>query len=63
MGLLSLGIFLAIVGAVLKFAVTAETPHVDIKKAGHILLFSGVVIALLGLLLGFVDGSYEFGNH
>ncbi|GAW48962.1 MULTISPECIES: hypothetical protein [unclassified Nocardioides] len=63
MGLLGLGIFLAIAGSVLKFAVTVETPHVDIKKAGHILLYSGIVIAVLGLLLGFVDGSYEFGNH
>ncbi|QSR30791.1 hypothetical protein CFI00_12530 [Nocardioides sp. S5] len=63
MGLLGLGIFLAIVGAVLKFAVTAETPHVDIKKAGHILLYSGIAIAALGLLLGFADGSYTGGNN
>jgi hypothetical protein len=57
MGLLGLGIFLGIVGAVLRFAVTTNTPHIDLKKAGLILLYSGIVIAVLGLVLGLLDGS------
>lgn len=61
MGLLGLGIFLAIVGAVLRYAVTAQTPYVDLKKAGQILLYSGLAIAALGVVLGFVDGTY--GDH
>ncbi len=59
MGLLGLGIFLAIVGAVLRFAVTTEAPHVDLKKAGQILLYSGIAIAALGLVLDIAD----LGQH
>jgi cell division protein FtsX len=57
MGLLGLGIFLGIVGAVFRFAVTTNTPYVDLKKAGMILLYSGILIAVLGLILGILDGS------
>lgn len=59
MGLLGLGIFLGIVGAVLRFAVTTEAPHIDLKKAGQILLYSGIAIAALGLVLDITD----LGQH
>lgn len=58
---LGLGIFLAILGAVLRYAVTTQTPHVDVRKAGQIVLYSGIAIVALGLVLGFVDGPY--GRH
>lgn len=44
------GIFLAAVGAVLKYAVTATVAGVDIATVGTILMIAGVAIAVIGLL-------------
>jgi hypothetical protein len=55
MELLGFGIFLAIVGAVLKVAVKAENQYLDLSKTGQILLYSGIAISVIGLALTVLD--------
>jgi Domain of unknown function (DUF6458) len=54
-GLMALGIVLVVVGAIMRFAVSAHTSGFDIHKAGVILLLVGIgvfVVSLLILALG-----------
>lgn len=48
-GLLGLGIVLLIVGALMRYAVTATTEGFSINTAGVILLWAGVVAFIIGL--------------
>lgn len=48
-GLLGLGIVLLIVGALMRYAVTATTEGFSIHTAGVILLWAGVVAFVIGL--------------
>lgn len=50
-GLLVFGIVLAIVGAIMRFAVEATAEGFDIHQAGVILLLVGVGVAVVGLTL------------
>ena len=55
MGLMAFGIVLVVVGAIMRFAVSAKTSGFDIHKTGVILLLVGVgvfVISLVVLALG-----------
>jgi L-cystine uptake protein TcyP (sodium:dicarboxylate symporter family) len=52
------GIFLAVVGAILLFAVDAEVGGIDINVIGVILLIAGIA----GIILGFVM-TRPFGNR
>ena len=45
------GIFLVAVGAILSFAVTATVEGVDLVLVGYILMISGVVTTVIGLIL------------
>jgi len=52
---MALGIVLVVVGAIMKFAVSAKTSGFNINKAGLILLLVGIgvfVVSLLILVLG-----------
>lgn len=49
-GLIALGIILAVVGAIMRFAVKVRTSGFNIHTAGVILLIAGGVIFLLGLI-------------
>jgi vacuolar-type H+-ATPase subunit I/STV1 len=49
MGFLGLGFVLLIVGAVLRYAVTATATGFSINTAGVILLWAGVVAFILGV--------------
>ena len=51
MGLLVFGIVLAIVGAILRFAVKVTTTGFDIHQAGVILLWVGIAVAVVALVL------------
>ena len=51
MGILVFGIVLAIVGAIMTFAVKATAEGFDIHQAGIILLLVGVGVAVVGLIL------------
>ena len=54
-GLMALGIVLVVVGAIMKFAVSAKTHGFDIHKAGIILLLVGIgvfVVSVVILALG-----------
>ena len=48
-GFLSLGIVLLIVGAIMRYAVTATTSGVSSNTAGVILLWAGLVAFILGI--------------
>jgi membrane-bound ClpP family serine protease len=48
-GFLGLGIVLLIVGALMRYAVTATTEGFNINTAGVILLWAGVVAFILGV--------------
>lgn len=50
-GLLGLGIALMIVGALMRYAVTATTEGFNINTAGVILLFAGAAMFILGVTL------------
>lgn len=55
MGIMAFGIVLVVVGAIMRFAVSAKTSGFDIHQAGVILLLVGIgvfVISLLILTLG-----------
>ena len=55
-GLLGFGIVLMVVGALMRYAVTADPNGFDIVTAGAILLIVGLVSAVIGLLLLFFGG-------
>src|SRR3954467_12055851 len=50
-GLIGLGVVLAVVGAVMRYAIEAQPTGFDVVTAGGILLLVGVVSILVGLLL------------
>jgi hypothetical protein len=50
-------IFLIAVGAILKYAVTAEVAGVDIQVVGVILMIAGALGLVIGLALIFTDRS------
>lgn len=51
-GLIAFGAVLAIVGAILDYAVTVtNTHHFNVNDAGLILLIAGIVLFVLGLLV------------
>jgi hypothetical protein len=55
MGLMASGVVLVVVGAIMRFAVSAKTSGFDIHQAGVILLLVGIgvfVVSLLILALG-----------
>jgi hypothetical protein len=55
-GLMSLGIVLVIVGAIMRFAVSAKTSGFDIHKAGIILLLVGIGVFVVSLVILVVGG-------
>ena len=50
MGIAALGAVLILVGAVLKYAITATVSGVNLQALGGILLVAGVIVLALGLL-------------
>jgi uncharacterized membrane protein YhhN len=48
-GLLGFGIVLMVVGALMRYAVTATTEGFSIQTAGVILLFAGVAMFIIGV--------------
>ena len=55
-GLMSLGIVLVVVGAIMKFAVSAKTSGFNINKAGLIRLLVGIGVFVLSLVVLAVGG-------
>ncbi|MBB6174000.1 uncharacterized membrane protein YjfL (UPF0719 family) [Nocardiopsis mwathae] len=48
---IGVGIFLAVVGAVLKFGITADVAGIDLDAIGVILMAAGTAIVVLTLIL------------
>ena len=55
-GLLGFGIVLVVVGAIMRWAVTANPDGFDVVTAGGILLVVGILAAIAGLLLLILGG-------
>ena len=55
-GLIGLGVVLAVVGAIMRYAVTTTTDGFDLFTAGGILLLVGVLVAIIGLILVIMGG-------
>jgi hypothetical protein len=55
-GLIGLGVVLAVVGAIMRFAVEVEPSGFDVFTAGGILLLLGALAALTGLILVVMGG-------
>jgi uncharacterized membrane protein YidH (DUF202 family) len=55
-GLIGFGIVLAVIGAILDFAVSTDTSGFNINTIGLILLIAGVVMTVLGIAV-FAMGS------
>ncbi len=50
---IGVSIFIAAVGAILRFAITGSVSGIDIQTVGTILIIAGIVGLLLGLALEF----------
>ncbi len=51
MGVMAFGIVLVVIGAIMKFAVSARTSGFDINKSGLILLLVGIAVFIVSLLV------------
>jgi hypothetical protein len=50
-GLLGLGIVLVVVGAIMRYAITAKATGFDVHQAGIILLLVGIGVCVLSLFI------------
>ncbi|HEY4152961.1 MAG TPA: DUF6458 family protein [Pseudolysinimonas sp.] len=48
---IGLGIFLFVVGAILRFAVRVQVSWIDLQLVGNLLMGAGVVVAIIGVVL------------
>ncbi|MFC7326317.1 DUF6458 family protein [Marinactinospora rubrisoli] len=48
---IGLGIFLVVVGAVLRFGITADVQGIDLGAIGVILMLAGIAVVVLTLIL------------
>jgi uncharacterized membrane protein YidH (DUF202 family) len=55
-GLIGLGIVLAVVGAIMRYAVTTTTEGFDLFTAGGILLLVGILAVIVGIILVVAGG-------
>jgi protein-S-isoprenylcysteine O-methyltransferase Ste14 len=55
-GLIGFGFALAVIGAIMRYAVTVHTEGFNIHTAGVILLIVGVIMAIGGLLMLLLGG-------
>lgn len=53
MNYVGLGIFLLIVGAIFKFAITATVAGLSLAVLGGILLLAGLLVLIYGVTVGF----------
>jgi uncharacterized membrane protein YgdD (TMEM256/DUF423 family) len=56
MGIMALGIVLVVVGAIMRYAVSAKTSGFDIHQAGVILLLVGIAVFIVSLLVLVLGG-------
>jgi Domain of unknown function (DUF6458) len=60
-GALGFSVFLVALGAILRYAVTAEVANVDIGTVGVILMIAGAVLFLLALFFMLTGRSAQGG--
>ena len=58
-GFVGTGLALIVVGAILKFAVSAHQKGFNFHSAGLIGMWAGALAVVIGLLLVFVGGSHK----
>jgi hypothetical protein len=54
---IGVGIFLAVVGAVLYFGITAEIETLNLEAIGTILMIAGAAIVVITLIYPLISGS------
>ncbi|OKL55126.1 hypothetical protein BSZ39_00885 [Bowdeniella nasicola] len=57
------GVFLAVVGAILAFAVADRFSGVNLQMIGYICLAAGVVLVLIGIAMGARSGRSATERH
>jgi hypothetical protein len=57
------GIFLIALGAILRFAITADLEGVSLEVIGNILMLAGIAVALLSLFFYVVSSSRRTGGR
>jgi protein-S-isoprenylcysteine O-methyltransferase Ste14 len=62
-GLIGVGFALAVVGAIMRYAVTAHATGFNIHTAGVILLVVGIIMAIVGLLMLLLGGRTRRTSH
>jgi len=55
-GLIGLGVVMAVVGAILRYAVTADTSGLSLFTAGGILLLVGILAVIVWIILVVMSG-------
>jgi hypothetical protein len=48
---IGLGIFLFVVGAIMRFAINVQVTWIDLQLVGDLLMGAGVVVAIIGIVL------------
>lgn len=48
---IGLGIFLFVIGAILRFALRLQVTWIDLELVGDLLMGAGVIVAILGIVL------------
>ncbi|RCV50800.1 DUF6458 family protein [Marinitenerispora sediminis] len=56
---IGLGIFLVVVGAVLRFGITADVQGIDLAAIGVILMLAGIAVVVLTLILMMLRSGRE----
>ncbi|GAA3728663.1 putative membrane protein [Spinactinospora alkalitolerans] len=56
---IGLGIFLVVVGAVLRFGITADVQGIDLAAIGIILMIAGAAVVVLTLILAAMRGNRD----
>ena len=48
---IGLGIFLFVVGAIMRFALRVQLSWIDLQLVGNLLMGAGVIVAIIGIVL------------
>jgi nitrate reductase gamma subunit len=48
---IGLGIFLFVVGAIMRFAINVQVSWINLQLVGDLLMGAGVVVAIIGIIL------------
>lgn len=62
-GLLGLGVVMAVIGAIMNYAITADAEGFSINTIGLIMLIAGIALAVVGIVLLAMGSSRRTTVH